>query len=224
MAMPRLLRLLWGKRSLLSSWTWLILAWALLSWGLWLSQRNAGAWVQAPRMGLLDWQPGLWQSQPWRLWTAALVHWSGAHLLLNLLACAALVAWGNAVGVGARQTLAWLLAWPLAQLLLATTPSLPRYGGLSGLLHAGVAIGAWALVWQGPTRRRLVGAAVLVGLAIKLAFEVPLLGRDVPALPLPDAPGFVVANYAHFTGTVAGLVCASALHLALRLGPQRARG
>ena len=212
----------------LSSWSWVVVAWTLLSTALWLSQA-ADALAQAPLFALLDWQPVLWRSQPWRLWTAALVHWSGAHLLLNLLGCVALIAWGNAAGLGARQTWAWLLAWPLTLLLLATSPSLLRYGGLSGLLHAGVAIGAWALIWQCQGQRRLVGALVLAGLALKLLLEVPQLaswlglGLNVPALPLAGAPGFAVASYAHFTGTVAGLFCAAALDLVLGLRPRRAR-
>lgn len=211
----------------LSSWTWLVLAWALLSMVLWLSQRAEGALTQAPLFTQLDWQPSLWQTQPWRLWTAALVHWSGVHLLLNLLGCAALIAWGNAAGVGARQTWAWLLAWPLTQLLLATAPSLLRYGGLSGVLHAGVAIGAWALVWHCQGQRRMVGVLVLAGLALKLLFEEPLLahwlGLNVPKLPLAGAPGFAVASYAHFAGTVAGLFCAAALDLVLALVPRKQR-
>ena len=213
----------------LSSWTWLVLAWALLSTVLWLSQQAERALAQAPLFTLLDWKPGLWQTQPWRLWTAALVHWSGAHLLLNLLGCAALIAWGHAAALGRRHTLAWLVAWPLTTLLLATSPSLLRYGGLSGLLHAGVAIGAWALFWHCQGQRRMVGALVLAGLALKLLLEEPLLaqwlglGLNVPALPLTGAPGFAVASYAHFTGTVAGLFCAAVLDLVLGLRPRRAR-
>ena len=213
----------------LSSWTWLVLAWALLSMVLWLSQRAEGASAQAPLFTQLDWQPGLWQTQPWRMWTAALVHWSGAHLLLNLLGCAALIAWGHAAALGRRHTLAWLVAWPLTTLLLATSPSLLRYGGLSGLLHAGVAIGAWALFWHCQGQRRMVGALVLAGLALKLLLEEPLLaqwlglGLNVPALPLTDAPGFAVASYAHFTGAVTGLFCAVALDLVLGLVPRKQR-
>ena len=219
-----------GSVSRLSSWTWLVLAWALLSAALWLGQKAADALAQAPLFALLDWQPVLWQSQPWRLWTAALVHWSGAHLLLNLLGCAALIAWGNAAGLGARQTWAWLVAWPLTQLLLATAPSSLRYGGLSGVLHAGVAIGAWALIWHGRGQRRMVGVLVLAGLALKLLIEEPLLahwlglGVTLPPLPLAGAPGFAVASYAHFTGTVAGLACAVALDLVLGLLRRKQRG
>ena len=205
-----------------------MLAWALLSTVLWLSQQAVGALAQAPLFTQLDWQPGLWQAQPWRLWTAALVHWSGAHLLLNLLGCAALIAWGHAAALGRRQTLAWLAAWPLTALLLATSPTLLRYGGLSGVLHAGVAIGAWALVWHCQGQRRRVGVLVLAGLALKLLFEEPRLahwlGLTVPTLPLAGAPGFAVASYAHFSGAVTGLFCAVALDLVLGLVQRKQRG
>lgn len=213
----------------LSSWTWLVLIWALLSTALWLSQQAAGVLAQAPLFALLDWQRGLWQTQPWRLWTAALVHWSGVHLLLNLLGCAALIAWGHAAALGRRHTLAWLVAWPLTTLLLAASPTLLRFGGLSGVLHAGVAIGGWALVWQSQGQRRVVGVLVLSGLALKLFFEEPLLaqwlglGLKVLALPLAGAPGFAVASYAHFTGAMAGLFCAVALDLVLGLVPRKQR-
>ncbi len=215
MSKPRGLRPLWGFWTFLSAWTWLILAWALLSLGLWLSQRAVGALAQAPLLALLDWQPGLWHAQPWRLWTAALVHWSGAHVLLNLLACAALIAWGNAAALGGRQTLAWLAAWPLTQVLLAASPSLLHYGGLSGVLHAGVAIGVWTLLCYGRGARRKVGALVLAGLLLKLVLEVPplaqALGWDAAQQPLAGAPGFAVAGYAHLAGTLAGLACAVVL-------------
>jgi len=212
-----------GLRRPWAYWTWLVAAWALLSLGLWLGlgtgRKGGTVEVPVPVLALLDWQPGLWQTQPWRLWTSALVHWSGYHLIVNLLACAALVAWGNAAALGARPTLAWLAAWPLTHLLLAMSPAVVRYGGLSGLLHAGVAIGAWALLRHGTGQRRWVGTLVLLGLLVKLVLEVPLLahwfGLAVPQMPLADAPGFAVASYAHLTGFVAGLACAVALDLVM---------
>ncbi|MFY7942408.1 MAG: rhomboid family intramembrane serine protease, partial [Burkholderiaceae bacterium] len=85
----------------------------------------------------LDWQPTLWLSQPWRLYTAAWVHYSPMHLGGNLLALA-LVAW---LGVAARMrwpaTLAWLLSMLLCHLALLALPEVLHYGGLSGISHAG---------------------------------------------------------------------------------------
>jgi hypothetical protein len=205
-----------------STWSWLVLGWALLSGGLgvcaWVA--GAGDFRVAPLNDLLDWQPALWPGQPWRAWSAGLVHWSAAHLGLNLLACAVLIAWGHAAALGPKQTLAWFMAWPLTHALLAFTPSLTHYGGLSGMLHAGVSIGAYALVWHGPRPRRWVGILVLLGLAIKLAIELPFWaqwpGFDPalkphswpPAQVLVGAPGYRVASDAHLSGALSGLVCA----------------
>jgi hypothetical protein len=67
---------------------------------------------------------------------------------------------------------------------------------------------------------------VLLGLLVKLVLEVPLLahwlGLAAAQISLAGAPGFAVASYAHFTGTVAGLFCAAALDLVLGSRPRRA--
>lgn len=211
----------------LSAWTTLALVWAALACGVWLSGLAASGVVfdaSAPPSalpGLLDWQPVLWQRQPWRLWTAALVHWSGLHLLWNLVGCAALIAWGKAAALQGRQALAWWLAWPLTHLLLSSLADLPHYGGLSGVLHAGVAIGCWALLRQALVPRRWVGGVVLLGLCLKLASEQePVrqwlgLGAAMPALV--GAPGWVVAGAAHAAGVLAGLTCALLVDCAARL-------
>jgi rhomboid family GlyGly-CTERM serine protease len=164
----------------------------------------AAAWF-APR-GALDWQPALAASQPWRAWSAAFVHWTPWHLAANLAGCAVVAAFGVAARVPARATVAWCVAWPLTQASLALQPRLASYGGLSGVLHAGVAVAAWHLVRHERGRRRAIGAAVLVGLAVKIALEHPwraptqsVAGWDFPLAPL-----------AHATGALAGLVCAAA--------------
>ena len=209
-----------------SSWMALVLVWAAMASALWLGLRDT------PQMYFLDVQPGLWRAQPWRLWTAAGVHWSGMHLLFNLMGCAALIAWGHAADVKLRHTLAWLLAWPLVQLALAATTSLPHYGGLSGVLHAGVAIGCWALVRQTDTPRGWVGAWVLLGLCLKVALEQPLvrhvLGWGDDPVPLIGAPGWYVESGAHLAGLVVGLACAALVdataHLLRRVSPAAPAG
>lgn len=209
------------QHSLPSAWTVLVLSWALAAGVVWLGHIGT-SWQFH-----LDWQPDVWCMQPWRLWTAAWVHWSGLHLLFNLLGCAALVAWGHAVDLKLRHTLAWCLAWPVVQLLLYFSPALPHYGGLSGVLHAGVAIGCWALVRQTDTPRRWVGAWVLLGLCLKVALEQPALryglGGGDALSPLIGAPGWSVASSAHLAGLVAGWACAAladlAAHLAARFSP-----
>ena len=207
----------WRKLRTARCWTWLVLAWALMSLGVSLSLRGLSgpALADAPLLAQLDWRPGLWLMQPWRLWTAAFVHWSFAHLAINLLACVALVAWGNAAGLSSRQTWAWVFAWPLTHLLLAGVAPLERYGGLSGVLHAGVAVGAWTLACHRRGQERVVGYLVLTGLLTKQMVETPLLTFGQGAEPmvrlLPGANNFHVAAYAHWSGIVAGLVCAAAV-------------
>ena len=76
-----------------------------------LAAGAALAWF-APR-DLLDWQPQQALAQPWRPWTAGLVHLSPRHLAVNLLGCAVVAAFGVAARVPRHATLAWLAAWPL---------------------------------------------------------------------------------------------------------------
>jgi rhomboid family GlyGly-CTERM serine protease len=181
-------------------------AWAAVSIGLALA---ALALWPAPREAL-DWQPALALMQPWRLWTAALVHLSPLHLLANLLGCAVVATFGLVAGVPRSAIWAWLAAWPLTHAALALQPQLLHYGGLSGLLHAGVAVVALHVAWRDNGQRRVIGGAVLVGLAAKLLLEQAWLG------PTQAAPGWDIriAPLAHLSGTLAGLLC-SALAQAL---------
>lgn len=159
-----------------------------------------------------DWQPALALTQPWRAWTAAVVHFSPMHLHADLAGCAAVAAFGVVARCGVRATLAWALAWPLTQATLAIEPGLAHYGGLSGVLHAGVAVAAAQVLADGGARR-WVGAAVLAGLAVKLLLEAPWRGslRILPGWDIAIAP------LAHAGGAAAGLACA----LLLRVWPAR---
>jgi hypothetical protein len=161
-----------------NAWASMAIALALGAVALWFAPREA-----------LDWQAPL--------------AWSPWHLQANLLGCAVVAVFGIAAGLPPRATWAWLAAWPLTHVLLALQAQLLHYGGLSGLLHAGVAIAALELAWQGRGRRRLIGGAVLAGLAAKLLLEQPWIG------PTQGVAGwdFRVAPVAHLNGAVAGLVC-----------------
>ena len=168
--------------------------------------------------GMLDWQPARALAEPWRAWTAAAVHLSAWHLGINLLGCAVVAAFGMAARVPPRSALAWLAAWPLGHLALALQPALTSYGGLSGVLHGGVAAAAWHLTrHDGSPARRRVGALVLGGLAMKVALESPW------GPPTRQVPGwdFAVAPLAHATGAACGLLCA---WLADRVAPRAAPG
>jgi membrane associated rhomboid family serine protease len=107
----------------------------------------------APLATALDWQPALGLREPWRLWTCAWVHWSAAHLGVNVVGAlvVAFVGWRARMSLAAA--LAWFLAWPITQVLMAALGSdrlgsaMPHYGGLSGVLHAGVIVLGLTLAW-----------------------------------------------------------------------------
>jgi rhomboid family GlyGly-CTERM serine protease len=179
-------------------WAWPLLT-ALLAGGALL----AGLVPAAP----IDWQPGLAGSQPWRCWSAAFVHWSALHRAANLAGCAMVGALGVVAGGGIRATLAWALAWPLTQVGLLIEPGLLHYGGLSGVLHAGVAVTATDLCLRERGIRRVIAGALLVGLAAKVVSEAPWQGP----LRLVDGWDIAIAPLAHATGAVCGVLCALAL-------------
>ncbi len=74
------------------------------------------------------------------------------------------------------------MAWPLTQLGLLLQPSLLHYGGLSGVLHAGVVIAALGLLQRESGLRRAVGWLILGGVALKVGMEQPWQGglRQTP--------------------------------------------
>lgn len=158
----------------------------------------------------LDLQPDRWLREPWRLWTSAWVHWTPLHLAGNAAGAAVLALYGRAAGLGRDHALGGFIAWPLTHLLLALwgTPGLMHYGGLSGVLHAGVALASTVLLARHGLQRA-VGAAVWAGLLLKLAWESPW----GPRLAAPGAVGwdFAVATRAHAAGVLAGLLCALAV-------------
>ena len=166
-------------------------------------------WLPAP---WIDWQPRLALTQPWRLWTAAFVHWSPGHLAGNLVATALVVAFGVSAAVPPRAVLAWALAWPLTHLGLLLQPTLLHYGGLSGVLHAGVAVVLVHLLRDARGRARTIGVLVTAGVLLKLLLEAPW------GPPLRQLPGWdiAIAPLAHATGAAAGA-------LAMLLLPRQSR-
>lgn len=163
---------------------------------------------------LLDWQPARAAAQPWRLVTAAWVHWSGWHLGANLAGTAVVALLGVAARLPARAAVALALAWPLAHAGLWIEPALAHYGGASGVLHAAVAIAAaWLLAGRADRRARRVGAGIAAGLVLKVLLEEPWAG------PLASARAWdiAVAPIAHASGALAG--AATAL-VALALRPK----
>jgi rhomboid family GlyGly-CTERM serine protease len=172
-------------------WSWLTLCAALAALSLlaWPLPREA-----------LDWQTGRVAAQPWRVVTAAFVHWTPIHLAANLAGCAVLALLGHRAALGNREAISALVALPLTQLGLLLKPELQRYAGLSGELHALVAIAALALLTR-RSRDHFIGAAITLGLIAKLVLEHPLgpALRDTPGFDFPVAP------FAHLSGAIAGL-------------------
>ena len=128
-----------------------------------ISAERGATLAAAPIAQALDWQAALGLREPWRLWTCAWVHWSAAHLLVNVAggAVVAFVGWRARLPVTA--TVAWFIAWPGTQLLMAAIGSarlaavMPHYFGLSGVLHAGVVVLGLSLAWppaRAPARPR----------------------------------------------------------------------
>lgn len=156
----------------------------------------------------LSWVPTLAWHEPWRWWSAAWVHLSTLHLLANLAGGVLVLLLGWVARLPREAAWAWALAWPLTHLGLLLAPDLLRYGGMSGVLHAGVAVAAVALVREAALRRdRMLGALLLAGLCAKV------LGERAWAQTLVTPPGWdiAVAPLAHASGTVCGAVAALVL-------------
>lgn len=151
----------------------------------------------------LDWQPALAWQEPWRAFSAAFVHWSPMHLVANLLGTAVVAALGLAAQAPLRLTLAWLAAWPLTQWGLLLRPELAHYGGLSGVMHGGVAAAALWLILTAHGRRRAIAAGLLLGLITKLLFEQPWDST----LRSGDGWDIAIAPLAHSTGAVSASLC-----------------
>nr|WP_297523833.1 rhomboid family intramembrane serine protease [uncultured Roseateles sp.] len=197
--------------------TWLLVAMALAVGSL-------VAWIQAPQVqAAMAWRPGLAGHEPWRAVSAAWLHWSPQHLIANLAGCAVVGLLGVAARLTARDAAAWLLAWPLTQFGLLIEPTLERFGGASGVLHAGVAVAAIGMMRRRAShgRERVIGLLIGLGLIVKVAAERPLA---MPALRHWDGWNIAIAPLAHLTGLLAGVATALLCALAVRVWTRRASG
>ena len=147
------------------------------------------------------WQRDALGTEPWRWLSGAVVHWSPAHAGANALGAAVLAFVGVRAALPPVAALAWVGAWPLGQAALWLQPDLHTVAGLSGLLHAGVAVLVLELVVHARGRDRWLGAAIGLGLLVKLGLEQPW----GPALRLEPLWGSMpVAPWAHAAGAAAG--------------------
>ncbi len=168
---------------------------------------------------MLDWQPARFAVEPWRAFTAVAVHYSREHLVANLLAVALTALFGVVARLPVLMAAAWLAAWPLTQMGLLLRPELAHYGGLSGVVHAGVAVVITWLLLTGTRAQRLVTLAVLTGFCGKLVSEAPW----GPALRHPEGWSIATVPLAHTTGAIAGAACALLAWAALEAWRARAR-
>ncbi len=165
----------------------------------------------------LEWQPGLAASEPWRAFSGALVHYSTMHMAGNAAGIVLVAALGVAARAPWRLALAWIAAWPLTQLGLLVQPEIAHYGGLSGLVHAAVAIICVYLIGAG---HRVLGGAMLAGEIVKVLSEAPW------GAPLrhPEGWDIAVAPLAHASGLIAGVLCALVAESLARMLHRREHG
>ena len=158
------------------------------------------------------------------------MHWSWPHLAVNVAGAAVVAALGWRARATTLSAVAWFIAWPLTQALLALPYDLLRgdalpaaqrmhhYGGLSGVLHAGVVVIGLALLFPRSVaadsghdglepltpaqaaRHRLVGLALVAGTLAKVLAESPWDASLRPSALL----GIDVAPVAHACGVAAG--------------------
>jgi rhomboid family GlyGly-CTERM serine protease len=165
----------------------------------------------------LDWQPQLALAQPWRAFTAALLHWSPMHLWANIGSLFIVAALGWVAEVPRALTGAALAAWPLTQLGLLLQPELQHYAGLSGWLYAAIGVVIVHLVWNRAGTPRWIGIGIGIALGIKLAAEQAWMQ------PLQVMAGWdiAIAPAAHASGTAMGVMLAALITAAHRRGPAR---
>jgi rhomboid family GlyGly-CTERM serine protease len=142
-------------------------------------------------------------SEPWRLITGHLVHWSPQHLAWDL---AVFVGLGLACERHGRGRTALTLALAVAAISFGVpllSPGLTVYRGLSGLDAALFALLAARRLRSSAPRTRLAGGVALVALFAKLAWEVatgvPLFVHGL------GVAGVGLLPEAHLLGGAAGL-------------------
>lgn len=146
-------------------------------------------------------------AQLWRCWSAALVHFSTWHLGANLAGVLLLGALGWQARLPVQATAAWALAWPTTHALLWLAARPHHYLGLSGVLHAGVAVAAVTLLLRTAPGWRGLGAGLGLALLAKVILEAPWRG----AVQASADWDFPVAVGAHAAGAVAGALSAALL-------------
>ena len=178
---------------------------------------SAGGGITAQwRFTRSTYESGAW----WQLLSAQVVHLGWVHAGVNALGLVVLLRAFSQVVDGRLQALALLGGYAGVALVIALDSHCDRYAGASGALHGLLAGNALALLFtprgaaQAARARRVVGALVLVTLAIKLGWQHPVPG----AASAPGWLGFATYYPAHEAGALGGCV---AVLLALWGGANR---
>ena len=140
-----------------------------------------------------------WTTEPWRLLTGHLTHWTGEHLLWDAIAFAAI---GLVVEPWRRHFAADLacIAVAVSAAVLLTHPASAAYRGLSGVDSGLFALAAGQLWRQARSvPQRWLAAAAGLGLAGKVVFEL-----RTGAVLFVDTQAFVPLPAAHAAGAAAG--------------------
>lgn len=135
--------------------------------------------------------------QLWRLWSGHLVHINGAHLAMNLVGAAILVAWSWRLRLLGPMLAFFALAAPVLGLLLLATGA-TWYAGLSGLLHGAFVVLAMRMPWR-------YAAIGLLAILAKLAWQQWWGGHQA----LGDGTPILLAS--HWLGAMLGLVFGAVL-------------
>lgn len=171
-------------------------------------------WADSATVQAMVWRADSWLQRPWTLWTSAWVHLNTPQLILYQIALGTLTAFAWVVNPRLWCTLAWFLAWPLAQLSLLWWPHIGYAVGLSGPLHAGAMVLAAQLILRRipvPKARRW-GAFLALGLTTKLLLEQAWHHPVV----WDNSNGVSVVPAANLTSVLWGLVLAWAAGMANR--------
>jgi hypothetical protein len=166
-------------------------------------------WLPADTLALLTWQADDGLSRAWTLWSSAWVHLNTPHLIGNQLALGALTAFAWMVRPPLTSALAWLLAWPLMQASLPLWPQIGYAVGLSGVVHAGVAVLTVQLLRQRiaiPQARRwglLLGLGLLVKLGLERGWDHPVVWDTANEMAVVRGANLAGACWGLFLGLLA---------------------
>lgn len=162
---------------------------------------QAQTWVMQPVAG--------WHQPLWSWWTTAWLHGSDRHLQQNLIGTGFVLLLGSTPHARLSCAVAWLMAWPLTHLLMLLQPGLDSYVGLSGVLHAGLAVWCMHQITQTETAGfKWMGWIVLAGMICKIFMENPWQR----ALIQPTGSDITVAPWAHLSGLFSGLLVSGLFH------------